>query len=266
MPQSPAPDFQSPELLLMSLSNIRVVLVGTLYGGNLGSVCRAMKNMGLSRLCLVDPNGALDWAEADKLALYATDILQARQTYPTLAEAVADCGLVAGTSARVGFYRDHARTPRDWAPVLLQAAVSNQVALVFGREDKGLTNEELALCTQIIQIPSSQEYLSLNLAQAVMICCYELFVASGTFLPSSEKSVEAPSRMRERMFEAWEKALLANGFMTPEKGGHMMMGIRRIFSRGTLTDADVRILIGMAQQALWSENQRRKQAGLPGVE
>lgn len=235
----------------MPLSNIRVVLVEPLYGGNVGSVCRAMKNMGLSQLTLVGSQDALDVAEALKMAHRASDILEARHYAPTLAEAVADCGLVAGTSARGGLYRSHSRTPREWAPALLQAAATSPVALVFGREDKGLSNEELALCTQIIQIPSSTEYLSLNLAQAVLICCYELFVESRSFVPAEERSAEATSELRERMFALWERTLLTIGFMDSQTSQHMMLGLRRILSRGKLTDNDVRILMGIAGQMAW---------------
>lgn len=241
----------------MSLDNIRVVLVEPLYGGNVGSVCRAMKNMGLGDLRVVGVP-RFDMVEARTMAYRAVDLLETRQEHSTLGEAVAECGLVAGTSARVGLYRDHSRTPREWAPALLDAARQAPVAIVFGREDKGLTNDELALCTQIIQIPSSDEYLSLNLAQAVMVCCYELFLASNTFVASEEKSPEAPSALRERMFEAWENALVGVGFMEEQKSEHMMLGLRRILSRGTLTDSDVRILMGMAKQATWCANELRK--------
>jgi tRNA/rRNA methyltransferase len=158
----------------------------------------------------------------------------------------------------VGLYRDHAKTPRAWAPRLLEAARQSRVALVFGPEDKGLCNEDLALCTQIVQIPSSERYLSLNLSHAVMVCCYELFVAADRFEASVEKSPEAPSALRERMFSMWEQTLLDIGFMKEEKAEHMMLGLRRILSRGRLTDADVRILMGIARQTQWCAEQARK--------
>ncbi|MBN1270265.1 MAG: RNA methyltransferase [Kiritimatiellae bacterium] len=233
------------------LANIRIVLVSPIYGGNVGAVCRAMKNMGLSHLVIAGPRAALDVNETLTMAYRAGDVFEARREYPTLAEAVADCGLVAGTTARVGLYRSHSRTPRDWAPELLKAAETTQVALVFGPEDKGLDNDQLSLCTQIIQIPSSPDYLSINLSHAVMICCYELFVASGQFEGSTEPFPEASSAARERMFAMWEDTLLAIGFMKEEKAQHMMLGLRRILSRGKLTDADVRILMGIARQAAW---------------
>jgi len=168
---------------------------------------------------------------------------------------VADCGLVAGATARLGLYRAHSKSPREWAPHLIQAAKTAQVALVFGTETDGLSNDDLACCTQIIRIPSSPEYPSLNLAQAVLICCYELFLASGTFEIPGELSPEASGAMREKMFELWREALLSVGFMKGDKADHMMMGIRRIFSRGTLTEKDIRILIGMARQVRWAGRQ-----------
>jgi tRNA/rRNA methyltransferase len=239
----------------MSLRNLRVVLVSPIYSGNVGSACRAMKNMGISDLAIAAPKGSWNLDEARMMALHAADVFENRKEYPTLAEAVADCGLVAGTTARQGLYRGHALTPRDWAPRLIEAAKTSRVALVFGRETDGLTNEELAVCTQIIRIPSSSDYSSLNLAQAVLICCYEIFLASGAVELPVELSPEASSAMREKMFEMWRDALLGIGFMKGDKADHMMMGLRRIFSRGKLTEKDIRILVGIARQIRWAGDQ-----------
>lgn len=236
----------------MSLDNIRIVLVGPLYGGNIGSVCRAMANMGLSDLAIADPR-PVDMDEARMMACHSTDVLDNRTEYPTLAAAVADCGLVMGTTAREGLYRQHAKTPREWAPRAVEvAATGRRVALVFGREDNGLSNEELAFCTQIIQIPTGDVVRSLNLAQAVAICCYELFLAGGSYEPPREKSEEAPSALRERMFVMWHEALMAIGFMKDDKAEHMMLGLRRILSRGSLSEDDVKIMMGIARQAIWA--------------
>lgn len=240
------------------LDRIRVVLARPLYGGNVGAVCRAMMNMGLSDLALVPGPLPLFEEEIRKMALAALPLYERRREFPSVAAAVADCALVAGTTARTGFYRDHARPIREWAPRLLEGTRSGPVALVFGPEDKGLMTEELGLCTQIVQIPSSDAFPALNLAQAVMVCCYELFVASGVFEPAQERYEEATSVQRERMFEAWREALLAVGFMKEDKADHMMLGLRRIFSRGPLTDADVRILMGMAKQSLWAAQEMER--------
>jgi tRNA/rRNA methyltransferase len=239
----------------MGLENIRVVLVSPIYEGNVGSACRAMANMGLSDLALVAPR-PLDAGEARRMACHAADVLERRREFADLAAAVSDCALVMGATAREGLYRQHARTPREWAPRALEAARDGKVALVFGREDNGLTNEELALCTQIIRIPSAGEYRSLNVAQAVMVCAYELFVAAGIYEPPGEKSAEASSALRERMFEMWRATLLRIGFMKDDKAEHMMQGVRRVLSRGALTEDDVRIMMGIARQAEWAAARR----------
>lgn len=235
----------------MSLRNVHAVLVRPLYGGNIGSVCRAMKNMGLSSLRLVVPQESVDWDEAAKMAVSAQDLLEGRREYSDLAAAVADCVQVAGTTNRAGLYRAHSYTPREWAPVFLDSAREHPVALVFGPEDNGLSNEELALCTQIIRIPSSPRYPSLNLAQAAMVCCYELFLATGHFQPAGEHHPEAPSVLRERMVAMWDDMLRDIGFYEEEKAEHMLMAMRRIFSRGKLSVADVNILMGIARQTQW---------------
>lgn len=241
----------------MNLDNVRIVLVGPLYGGNVGSVCRAMSNMDISDLALVAPRN-LDMGEARKMSVHASDILDNRTEYVTLAEAVADCGIVVGATARHGLYRQHAKTAREWAGKIVESAARGKVALVFGREDNGLTNEELTICTQIIQIPTSEHYTSLNLAQAVLICCYEVFISTGKYEPPQEKSEEAPSRQRERMFEIWRETLLKIGFMDEEKSNHMMLGLRRILSRGAVSVDDINIMMGIARQTQWASGEKAK--------
>lgn len=243
----------------MNLDNIRIVLVGPLYGGNVGSVCRAMANMGLSDLAVVRER-ALNMDEARMMACHAQGILEGRSVHESLKDAVGDCGVVMGTSARGGLYRQHAKTPREWAPVVLQDSVRGRVALVFGREDKGLKNTELALCSRLIQIPTGMDYASLNLSQAVIICCYELFIATGFYEPPLEKSALAPAVLRERMFEIWRGLLLEIRFMEPEKADHMMQGFRRVMGRGTVTEDDVRIMMGIARQTEWATRNREKPA------
>lgn len=248
-----------------SLKNIRVVLVEPKYGGNIGSVCRVMMNMGVTDLALVGAPENFDWEEARKLAFRAEPMLEKAKVFPSLAEAVADCTVVAGTSARTGFYRDHAYLPREIAPVILDSAAHHKTALVFGREDKGLFNEEIAVCTHLINIPSSELYRSLNLSHAVMLCCYELFLLANnpSYVPPEEGSPEADGKMRERLYEAWSALMLETGFCEKEKLEHMMLGLRRIFSRGKLTENDVKILLGLAKQTRWTaaELKRRPLGG-----
>ncbi|OGV66755.1 MAG: hypothetical protein A2498_12905 [Lentisphaerae bacterium RIFOXYC12_FULL_60_16] len=246
---------------MIGLDTVRVVLVGTLYGGNVGSVCRAMANMGCCDLALVAPQN-LDMDEARMMACHATDILDSRSVFDTLADAVQDCSLVVGSTAREGLYRQHVQSPREWAPRIVEAAGAGRVALVFGREDNGLNNEEIGLCSHLVRIPTAG-YRSLNLAQSVMICLYELFVATGRYEPPAEKSIEAPSGVRERMFTMWRESLLAVGFMQADKADHMMLGVRRIFSRGRLTEDDARILMGVARQMNWLAGEWRTLTGEP---
>lgn len=237
------------------MQNIRVVLVRPIYGGNVGSVCRAMMNMGLSDLAIAEPRDTFNEFDAIKWAYNARSIWDQREECPTLEEAVADCQLVAGTSVREGLYRRHAKTPREWAPLLLDAAHEGRIALVFGPEDSGLSNDDVAVCTQLIRIPSTDAYPSLNLSHAVMVCAYEIYLASGAVQERSEGSPEASSEIRERMFAMWQEALLHIGFMEEEKADHMMMAVRRILSRGKLTEIDARIMMGIARQMRWHGQQ-----------
>ncbi|MCC5845721.1 MAG: hypothetical protein JJU05_15845 [Verrucomicrobia bacterium] len=235
------------------LDHIRIVCVNTLYGGNIGSICRAMKNCGLNHLTLVNPDPDLDQIELRKMALKALPVYQNRTETATLDEAVADCGAVAVTSGIDGFHREQARTPRDWAPELLGiAATGSPVALVFGAEDKGLCNDDLKRGTHWIRIPSDPEYSSLNLSQAVLICAHELYVANGSFTLQDERSPPAAHAFRERMFDTWAETCLSTGFCDEDKLNHMMMGLRRIFSRGAVTENDVKIMLGLARQCDWA--------------
>ena len=239
-----------------ALANLKVVLVGTRFGGNVGSVCRAMANCGLSELRLAAPSPDITWEFAERMAVHATDLLAARKTYPTLAEAVADCAAVVGTSRRGGLYRQHSSEAREAVPRLLAEAAKAPVALVFGREDKGLTNEELLLCTHVVRIPASPAYPSFNLAQSVVLLCHEFYRASlgDRPLPSPEDEVSPPasSKMRQTMLAKWRAMLLETGFTDEERATHMMEGFGRIFARGAKTEADMRILMGLARQAGWA--------------
>ncbi|MFU8780188.1 MAG: RNA methyltransferase [Kiritimatiellia bacterium] len=236
----------------MGLEQVRIVLVGPLYGGNVGAVCRAMANMGLADLRVVTPSPELDLQEARMMACHAGHVLDGRQIHDDLAAAIADCVLVVGTSGLAGLYRQHARTARGVAPELLSFSENGPVAYVFGREDNGLTTEELALCHRIVQIPSHAETPSLNLGQAVLLCCYELFMVGGDYAPPVEKSPPAESALRERMFSIWYDLLLDIGFMKEDKATHMMQGIRRVMGRGALTKDDVQIMMGVARQMRWA--------------
>ncbi len=243
---------------MSALNRIRIVLVEPASGGNVGAVCRAMNNTGITDLAIVNPRAEMDWNEAGRLACSARPQLAARKTFAALREAVADCTVVAGTSARTGFYRDTARTPGHFAPIALESAACHPVALVFGREDKGLSNEELSLCTHLVRIPSNERCPSLNLSHAVMVCCYEIFKSTAAFHPTEEKADEADSALRERMFDLWQEMMIKTGFTHEQKLCHMMMGLRRILSRGKLTVPDTKIMMGLAKQSIYVAEQWRK--------
>ncbi|MBR6802782.1 MAG: RNA methyltransferase [Kiritimatiellae bacterium] len=241
------------------LNNIRIVLVGTLYSGNVGSVCRAMANMGLRHLTLVAPRILDDWSDGPRMAVHAVDLLEARKEVATLEEAVADCVAVVGTTARGGLYRATVQTPRVIVPELLRLATQGPVAIVFGREDQGLHNDEIALCTHLIRIPVDEHYQSLNLSQALLIVAYELYTATGTYVsPVEEADALADQSMKNALMMKWRKAMLDIGFMEEPKADHMMQGFRRIFSRGVKTVPDARIMLGAAHQMSWAGETARK--------
>ena len=234
------------------LDNIKVVLVGTLYTGNVGSACRAMANMGFHKLVLAAPNLQNSWDEGERMAVHATDIMNARQEFATFEEAVADCVAVVGTTARGGLYRQHVRAPRDCAADILSLAATGPVALVFGREDKGLLNEEVAQCTHLIRIPVDEGYTSINLSQAVLITCYEFFTATGLYQPPHEKAPPAPQAQKAQLNKNWAAMLREIGFMKEEQTDHFMQGFQRVFSRGVVTRDDAALMLGVARQAVWA--------------
>jgi tRNA (cytidine32/uridine32-2'-O)-methyltransferase len=217
------------------LESVRIVLVNTSDCRNIGSAARAMKTMGLSQLMLVDPlempNG-----QAQALAAGATDVLANAKVVSTMAEAVADCGLVVGTSARSRTLPWPMLDPRECGAKLIQEANNFPVALVFGRESSGLTNDELQLCHFHVQIPANPEYSSLNLAMAVQTLSYEIrmnFLAQqNALLDKQETDLDYPLVAEtERLFEHFEQALQATSFIIPSHPGLVMTKLRRFINR-----------------------------------
>ncbi len=235
----------------MPLDRIRIVLVRPREAQNVGAVARAMKNMGLTQLVLVDAP-PLDETRAETLAVHAADVLRARRAAATLAAAVADCGLVVGTSGRPTAVRDGGAAPRALAPVILAAAEVNDVALVFGPEDHGLALEELKHCQHVLTIPTSEAYGSLNLAQAVLVCAYELFTAPPPGAPDPQARVLARHDRLELMYAKLEAGLQAVSFLHGEEAAATMRRIRRMLGRVGLDDDEVQILLGMARQMSWA--------------
>ncbi len=172
----------------------------------------------------------------------------------TIREAVADCTLVVGTTCRSGLYRSHSQTPREVAPTVVAAAQKGKVALLFGPEDHGLSNKDLEHCQLLVTIPTHPEYQSLNVAQAAVICLYELYVAALT--PAQDNGIQrAEAEQIERLFDIMRNVLLKIGFLDSENPEHMLLALRRIFGRAGLEEKDVRILTGMFRQIEWYANQ-----------
>jgi tRNA/rRNA methyltransferase len=234
----------------MIQENVSVVLVETQQPGNIGSAARAMHNMGLRRLKLVNPAGRLN-QECQKMAGKAMDLVLRAEVCQSLGQAVADDHLVVGTSsARDRKSRQRVHTPREIAPLLLEQASRHKIALVFGPERGGLTEEQLALCQYQVSIPADPGYPVLNLAQAVLILCYELFLASPLSRPGEELQL-ASQEEREQMYAHIEKVLLAVGFLSSGNPGHIMRSIRRFLGKAELTYRDVRIVRGIMAQMEW---------------
>lgn len=233
----------------IDLENVFIVLVRPRFPENLGSVARAMKNMGLRHLVLVEGCSPFH-LNAYKLASGAEEILNRAEEFPTLQEAVGEMGIVLGTTSRGGKERSPFLSPEEAARELAPLSLRNRIALVFGSEKEGLTNQELSLCHHYVRIPTWETFPSLNLAQAVLIVCYELFKASGK---SAMRGVElARSDQQERMFERMEKTLLRVGFLDPQNPKRIMRTLRRLFGKSRLEEREVRILQGIWSKIDWA--------------
>lgn len=243
---------------LSVLENVRVVLVNTSHPGNIGATARAMKNMGLKHLFLVDPH-EFPSDIATWRAVSAADILEQATVVPDLESAIADCGLVVGTSARSRSMPWPMLDPRECALRVQREAVNNQVALVFGREATGLSNEELQLCHYHVQIPSDEACPSLNLAAAVMVLIHELRMAClhGAFQtavpdPDAETAYwdqpKANGRQMELFYEHLEKVMVDLEFLDPDNPRLLMARMRRLFGRVRPDDMEINILRGVLTQ------------------
>ena len=232
----------------MSLSNIRIVLIQTSHPGNIGSAARAMKTMGLSDLCLVNPAQFPD-PQAEAMASGADDLLAAATVVDSLSAAIADCQIVIGTSARSQrTLRWVISEPRECGVIASQHTGVGKVALVFGRERTGLTNEELELCHQLVHIPSNPDYSSLNVASAVQILSYECRVAH---LDSAKKLGEASldeeivsAGDMEGFYTQLEKLMIETEFLNPDNPRYLMRRIRRLYGRIQVTRSELNLLRG----------------------
>ena len=229
------------------LARVAVVLTRTSHPGNIGAAARAMKTMGLRDLVLVAPRH-FPHAEAEALAAGAADVLAGARVVPRLAQALADRALAIGFSARG---RDLSHPARDWravAPEAVAAAAHAPIALVFGNETSGLSNEELLACQRLVSIPADPDYSSLNLAAAVQVACYELAQAASAF-----RVAERPARALatgadlEKLHARLRAMLLESGFFDPGEPGRFDERMRRLAARLGLETEEVAILHGMLE-------------------
>jgi len=237
----------------VSYENIRVVLVGTTHPGNIGGVARAMKNMCLSDLVLVAPEAEFPSGKARARASGAIDILQKTRVVDTLDEAIADCQLVAGASARLRAIPWPVVDARDCAIEMAEQSNEGKVALVFGREHSGLTNEELERCHRLMHIPANEEYSSLNVAAAVQVLTYEVHMAlrsqAKQKLHVANDYPYATSEEMEGLYDHFAQALQTIGFYNPENPRQLMRRLRRLFNRARLDRMELNILRGILAAA-----------------
>lgn len=245
--------------LLLNIENVRIVLVHTSHPGNIGAAARAMKNMGLENLYLVAPKDFPSGVAIGRAAS-ALEILDGAVVTETLEQAIADCGLVIGTSARYRRIPWPIVNPVECAEKISIELQMNQVALVFGREDRGLSNEELQLCHFHVQIPTNEEYSSLNLAAAVMVLCYEIRKACLAKTCLEEHGAEtgsasnleenwdielATAEEQENFLKHLERVMIALDFHDPENPRHLMRRLRRLYSRIRPDMMEINILRGI---------------------
>lgn len=244
------------------LGDTRIVMVNTTHSGNIGAAARAMKNMGFEQLVLVDPIANID-DEAIQRSSRADDILRNAKIVATLEEAISDCGLVVGTSARSRHIPWPLMSPRECAETARTVAANAPIALVFGRESRGLTNDELQLCHAHVHIPTDEEFSSLNVAQAIQVLCYEFRVAALDIMATAESTEDSSDSQRQvnwgvdwdypmathgevhGMLDHLQKTLIQIGFLDPKTPKQLMPRLRRLFQRAMPDKLEINILRGI---------------------
>jgi tRNA/rRNA methyltransferase len=232
------------------------VLVRTRAAGNIGAAARALANMGFADLRLVAPDASWDRV-ATEMAAHGREVLRRSAVYPDLQAALHDCVMSIGTTCRPGLYRSGAQPLREAITEITQRDVEGRIALVFGPEDYGLSNDDLRYCQRLITIPTAPEYTSINLAQAVMLVAYELFIAGSPAAAQREpvlrESLTAPAPVPEieMMLARMEQALVAIGFLPADNTERIMFALRGIFGRSRLNRRELDILNGIAHQVEW---------------
>jgi len=253
-----------------ALAGVRIVLVEPLGPLNVGAIARVMKNMGLHQLVLVNPQCDILSPESRLMAVHAVDILSSAQVAQTIPAALRGCTRAIATTARLrstDLQREHPRAALPWL-------LGSPSAVIFGREDRGLSNAELNYAQRFVRIPSSPAYPSLNLAQAVAVCCYELYqgalgsskasavsqkcqqptaaASPGSALSTKGETQAASREVLEAYYQQMEAVLLKIGYLYPHTAATRMSKFRRLFNRADPTAAEVAMLRGILRQVTWA--------------
>lgn len=232
-----------------NLSNIAVVLVNPIYSENIGSTARACTNFGISELILVNPHSL----EEDKMKAMATKagipILEKMKIYNDLKTALKPFSYVVGTTARLGKHRLVYYTPKEISPYICELSINNKVAILFGNERFGLSNEELSYCDSVITIPTT-ENASLNVSQAVVVILYEIFQTAS--VPRIPKPQLATREELDIMYAIIEKTLESIDYIPHDNKVLWFTNIKRFLSKLELTSREVKIIQGFCRQLLWA--------------
>ncbi len=226
------------------LDNVRIVLSHSSHPGNIGASARAMKTMGLSSLVLVNP-GRFPDREAEALASGALDVLAEARVCASLDDALAGTVLAAALTARSRELSHTAYYAKQAARVLLEQARQHPVAVVFGGEASGLSNEEIIKCQMLVHIPANPDYASLNLAAAVQVMCYELRMALENPAPQPSEFEAASFEEIEMFFRHLEEVMVSTGYLNPDQPKRLMERLRRLFARARLEKEEINILRGI---------------------
>lgn len=225
-----------------------MVLVEPSHPGNIGGAARALKTMGLSQLAVVNPQRFPD-PQAEWRAAGAQDVLQAVQVFHSVEDAIADCHWVVGTSTRSRRIPWPLKAADAVAADILAQPLETRVAVLFGRETNGLSNDELQLCHCHLQIPANPDYPSLNLAMAVQVVCYELFKQAGSVTPAAAWDHPPASAAELQGFMTHLEAVLVRaGFLNPRNPGQTMTRLRRLFTRAGMDEKEVQMLRGVLKE------------------
>ena len=243
----------------INLKNISIVLQQPRSPENIGAAARAMRNMGIDQLVVVNPHNC-DLTRVCRMATHAAmDVVEKMKVFDTLEEALGGYGFVVGTTARLGGERKVITSPPILAEKLVSISGENQIAIMFGPEDRGLTNEDIRLCHTLVNIPTA-EFSSLNLAQAVMIVCYELFRCT------TRKPQEFVPRLANRheldaMYAQIKDIMIRISFINPDNPDYFLNNFRHFFNRLPLRAKEVQIIRGICRQIKWY-GEKRYQDGL----